>query len=144
MLPPRGRSMRKKWNTECITRLFVLFVLALGLSPGPYGLKVELSGFLAQQRENVTVGMGKTLVVDFTLKVGGLTETIEVSGAASTVDVKSSATDTTISNDLLQLTPIYSSTATGLLNYAPGINSSSAYRGRARHRHAPLRDGGHT
>ena len=181
---------------KCITRLFVLFVLALGLSatsgqaqtltgtvqgtvldqqaavlpgvtatltgprgaqttvtdghgefrfvgvaPGTYVLKVELSGFLAQQRGDVIVGMGKTLVVDFTLKVGGLTETIEVSGAASTVDVKSSATDTTISNDLLQLTPIYSSTATGLLNYAPGINSSSAYGGQASYGNALLLDG---
>ena len=183
-------------NMKCLTRLFVLFVLALGLSvvpalaqtqtgtvhgkvmdqqgailpgvtatltgprgsttavtdehgefrfvgiaPGAYVLKVELSGFMPQQQEDVVVGMGKTVESEFTLKVGGLSETVEVSGSASTVDVKSSATDTTISNDLLQLTPIYSSTATGLLNYAPGINSSSAFGGQASYGNALLLDG---
>ncbi len=181
---------------KCITRLFVFFVLALGLSattgqaqtqtgtvtgtvldqqgavlpgatvtltgargslnsvtdghgefrfvgvaPGVYVLKAELSGFLPQQRDEVTVGMGKTVTTEFTLKVGGLSETVEVSGSASTVDVKSSATDTTISNDLLQLTPIYSSTSTGLLNYAPGINSSSAFGGQGSYGNALLLDG---
>jgi hypothetical protein len=183
-------------NMKCITRLFVLFVLALGLSvipgqaqtqtgtvqgrvmdqqgailpgvtatltgprgsqtavsdergefrfvgvaPGTYALKVELSGFLPQQQENVVVGMGKTVSPEFTLKVGGVTETVEVSGSASTVDVKSSATDTTLSNDILQLTPVYSSTSTGLLNYAPGINSSSAFGGQASYGNALLLDG---
>ncbi len=181
---------------KCITRLFVFFVLALGLSattgqaqtqtgtvtgtvmdqqgavlpgatvvltgprgsldsvtdgrgefrfvgvaPGTYVLKAELSGFLPQQRGDVTVGMGKTIATEFTLKVGGMTETVEVSGSASTVDVKSSATDTTLSNDLLQLTPIYSSTSTGLLNYAPGINSSSAFGGQGSYGNALLLDG---
>lgn len=181
---------------KCITRLFVLFVLALGLSvstgmaqsqtgtvqgtvtdqqgavlpgvtatltgargsqtavtdghgeyrfvgvaPGAYVVRVEISGFMPQQRDDVVVGMGKTVSAEFSLKVGGMTETVEVSGSASTVDVKSSATDTTLSNDLLQLTPIYSSTATGLLNYAPGINSSSAFGGQASYGNALLLDG---
>ena len=73
----------------------------VGVAPGTYVLKVDLSGFVAQERDDVIVGMGKTLVVDFTLKVGGMSETVDVRATASTVDVKSSATDTTISNDLL-------------------------------------------
>ena len=113
----------------------------VGVAPGTYALKVELSGFLPQQQEDVMVGMGKTVVSEFTLKVGGLSETVEVSGSASTVDVKSSATDTTLSNDLLTLTPIYSSTSTGLLNYAPGINSSSGFGGQASYGNALLLDG---
>ena len=113
----------------------------VGVAPGNYVLKVDLSGFVAQERGDVLVGMGKTLVVDFTLKVGGMSETVDVRATASTVDVKSSATDTTISNDLLQLTPIYSSTSTGLLNVAPGINSSSAFGGQASYGNALLLDG---
>jgi hypothetical protein len=113
----------------------------VGVAPGTYVLKALLSGFLTQQRPEVIVGMGKTIDVDFTLKVGGVSETVEVAGAASTVDVKSSATDTTVSNELLQLTPIYSPTATGLLNVAPGINSDSAYGGQAGYGNALLLDG---
>src|SRR4029079_3666968 len=61
--------------------------------------------------------------------------------AASTVDVKSSATHTNISNERLQLAPIYSPTATGLLNYAPGINNSSAYGAQGSYGNALLMDG---
>ena len=37
--------------------------------------------------------------------------------------------------------PIYSSTSTGLLNYAPGINSSSAYGAQGSYGNALLLDG---
>ncbi len=113
----------------------------VGVQPGTYRLKVELQGFSAQEVEQVVVGIGKTVSSDFTLKVSGLTEAVEVIGASSTVDVKSSSTDTTVPSNMLQLTPLYSSTATGLLNAAPGINSSSAYGGQASYGNALLLDG---
>jgi trimeric autotransporter adhesin len=43
----------------------------VGTAPGTYVLKAEIPGFLPQQREQVIVGMGKTIDVEFTLKVGG-------------------------------------------------------------------------
>jgi len=113
----------------------------VGLQPATYTLKSELSGFAPQERDDVLVSMGKTFSADFSLKVGGVTETVEVLGTTTTVDVKSSATTTTVSNDLLTTMPIYSSTATGLLNAAPGINSSSAYGGQGSYGNALLLDG---
>ena len=87
----------------------------VGVAPATYTLKAELAGFLSESQPEVIVGLGKTVTAEFSLKVGGVSETVEVT-AASTVDVKSSATHTNISNDMLTLTPIYSSTSTGLLN----------------------------
>jgi hypothetical protein len=114
----------------------------VGVTPGtePYVLKAELTGFLPQEQRDVLVSIGKTVVADFTLRVGGVTESVEVT-AASTVDVKSSATQTNLSSDLLTLMPIYSSTSTGLMNSAPGVNSSSAYGGQASYGNALLLDG---
>ncbi|MDP9323431.1 MAG: carboxypeptidase-like regulatory domain-containing protein, partial [Acidobacteriota bacterium] len=112
----------------------------VGVAPATYGLKVDLTGFVSQEQADVIVGMGKTVLAEFALKVGGVTETIEVM-AASTVDVKSSATHTNLSNELLTLMPIYSSTSTGLLNAAPGINNSSAYGGQGSYGNALLMDG---
>ena len=112
----------------------------VGVAPATYTLKAELTGFLAESQPDVIVSLGKTVTAEFALRVGGVTETVEVT-AASTVDVKSSATHTNISNDMLQLTPIYSSTSTGLLNYAPGINNSSAYGSQASYGNALLMDG---
>jgi len=114
----------------------------VGVQPGiVYRVKVELQGFAAQERNDVKVEIGKTTAADFTLKVSALSETIEVRGATSSVDVRSSATDTAVSNTMLQSTPLYSSTSTGLLNAAPGINSNSAYGAQATYGNALLLDG---
>jgi len=113
----------------------------VGLAPTSYTVKVELPGFLPQRRDDLVVSMGKTTDVDFSLKVGGVTETVLVTASTVTVDVKSSSTDTNLSSELLAAMPIYSPTSTGLLNYAPGINSSSAYGGQGSYGNALLLDG---
>ena len=113
----------------------------VGVAPGTYALKAELTGFLTQEVASVAVGLGKTAGVDFTLKIGGLTEQVDVRATASVVDVKSSSTDTNLSAELLTRLPIYSATSTGLLNNAPGINSSSAYGGQGTYGNALLLDG---
>ncbi len=110
-------------------------------NPDSYRLKAELTGFLPQQVDAVVVGLAKTVTVDLSLKVGGVTETVDVRAEASTVDVKSAATDTNLSNDLLTLIPIYSSTSATLMNYAPGINDQSAYGAQGPYGNALLLDG---
>lgn len=114
----------------------------IGVAPGTYDLKVELSGFQVAEKKGVEVSMGGTASADFSMKVGGMSEAIQVQGAA--VDVKSSATNTTVSNMVLQETPLYSSTSTGLLNAAPGIDSSSAFGGTGSYSNALLMDGNDT
>jgi hypothetical protein len=113
----------------------------VGVQPASYTLKAELQGFAAQEKTEVGVSMAKTLTVDFALKVSGLSETVEVVGTASTVDVKSASTTTSVSNELLSAMPIYSSTSTGLMNSAPGVNNSSAYGGQGSYGNALLMDG---
>jgi hypothetical protein len=114
----------------------------VGVTPGPgYRLKVDLAGFASQERNDISVEIGKTVSVDFTLKVSAITESIDVRASASNLDVKTSATDTSVSNGMLQMTPLYSSTATTLLNAAPGINSSSAFGGQGSYGNALLLDG---
>ena len=113
----------------------------IAVQPGTYMLKLDLGTTFAAQTREVTVGLGKTAVVDFTMKMASLTETVNVTGSSPAVDVKSAATDTTVSQNMLQMTPLYSSTATGLLNAAPGITSSSGYGGQGGIGNALLLDG---
>jgi len=112
----------------------------VGVTPATYSLKAELTGFATETQPEVLVGIGKTVLAEFTMKVSGVSESVEVT-AASAVDVKSAATHTNITSDLLRLMPIYSPTSTGLLNAAPGINSSSAYGAQASYGNALLLDG---
>src|SRR5438552_898965 len=102
---------------------------------------MELGTNFTPQTRDVVVGLGKTATVDFSMRVASVAESVEVHAESPTVDVKSSATDTTVSNAMLQMTPLYSSTATGLLNAAPGINSSSAFGGQGSYGNALLLDG---
>jgi len=113
----------------------------LAVQPGIYMLKVELGTSFAAQTREVTVGLGKVALADFTMKVASVSEAVEVVGASPTVDVRSSSTETTVSNNMLQMTPLYSSTSTTLMNAAPGVTSSSAYGGQAGIGNALLLDG---
>ena len=112
----------------------------LAVNPGDYVVRAELPGFLPRQQEGIDLGLGKTLQVNFSLQIGGITEKVEVTGG-TTVDATTAATDTTLSQELLFKMPIYDSTGTDLLNSAPGVNNSSAFGGQAAYGNALLLDG---
>ena len=78
----------------------------VGLNPGPYEVKAELSGFTPRTERGLDLGIGRTLSVPFTLRVGGLAETVDVVANASTVDTKTTASDNSLSQDLLSNIPI--------------------------------------
>ena len=85
-------------------------------------MKAELSGFTPRTERNLDLGIGRTLNVPFTLRVGGLAETVEVVANASTIDTASTAADNSLSQELLANIPINMgnfNAATELLNYAP-------------------------
>ncbi len=112
------------------------------VDPGSYDITTELTGFRPMRRQDVPVSIGKTAEGLFTMKVGGLTETVDVLGESPLVDVTSSATDNNLSQDVLFNFPIrYGNVATALLNSLPGVNNQSAYGGDASSGNALLIDG---
>ncbi len=116
----------------------------VGLTPGTYEVKAELSGFGPRVERNLDLGIAKTLNVPFAMKVGGLSETVEVVANASTVDTKTTASDTSLSQDLLANIPINIgnfNAAVSVMNYAPGINGTSAFGGDSSYGNALLIDG---
>jgi hypothetical protein len=116
----------------------------VGLNPGVYEVKSELSGFTPLTERNLDLGIGKTLTVPFTMRVGGLTENVEVVANASTIDTTSAATDNSLSQDLLANMPLNLGTfnaAAELLNYTPGINNGAAFGGDEDYGSALMIDG---
>src|SRR5437016_9409816 len=57
---------------------------ALGL--GNYQVSVQLPGFQNQVRSGIVLTVGREAVVDFTLAVGAVTQTVEVKGEAPLVE----------------------------------------------------------
>jgi hypothetical protein len=110
------------------------------LEVGTYAVAAELTGFQKAGQQNIQISPGRELTIDLSLKVGGLSENVTVTGESPVVDVKSSATETTISQSLLFSAPI-TRTAINVINYAPGVNSSSAYGAGAGSGNALLIDG---
>ena len=53
------------------------------VDPGNYDLTVELTGFRPMKRTDVPVSIGKTAEGLFSMKVGGLTESVDVLGVRS-------------------------------------------------------------
>ncbi len=110
------------------------------LEPGSYDVSAELSGFTKSARTGIQISPGNELNIDLTMKVQSMSESITVTGEAPVVDVKSSATQNTISQSLLYSAPI-TRTAINVINYAPGVNNSSAYGAGAGAGNALLIDG---
>ncbi len=116
----------------------------VGLNPGAYDIKAELSGFGTGTRVGIDVSIGKTATVPVALKVGGMAESVDVTANASTIDTTSTATDNTLSSELLQAMPINLgnfNAATALLNYTPGVNGGSGFGGDASYGNSLLIDG---
>lgn len=110
------------------------------LEVGTYMVAAELSGFSKARSVEIGLSPGQQLASDLTLKVGSFSDNVTVTGESPLVDVKSSATETSISQSLLFSAPI-TRTAINVINYAPGVNSSSAYGGGAGSGNALLIDG---
>src|SRR3954470_12301996 len=110
------------------------------LEVGLYTVAAELSGFKKAQSAEIQISANKELAQDLTLAVGNFSDNITVTGESPVVDVRSSATETTISQSLLFSAPI-TRTAINVINYAPGVNNSSAYGGGAGAGNALLIDG---
>ena len=102
----------------------------LAVESGAYAVAATMSGFEGKRQPAVSVSIGRTSTVDFSLKVSSLSEVVDVSGEAPVVDVSSSSTSNSLSQDLLFSMPIRpTNAATGLMNFMPGINNQSAYGG---------------
>lgn len=97
----------------------------IGLTPGNYSVKAELSGFKVREQQNIDVGLSKTVEVPLSMAVGGVSETVEVVANAVMIDTTSTATDTNMSQDLLFSMPLgYGNVATGIMNYSPGSTAA--------------------
>jgi hypothetical protein len=114
----------------------------MGLPPGSYSVKSELSGFRPKQQQNIDVTIGKTIDVPLALAVGGLTETVDVIANAITVDTTTTKTDTNMSQEVLFSMPLsHNNPAVNILQYSPGVNSGSAFGGAADGANSLMLDG---
>ena len=114
----------------------------MGLNPGLFNVRAELQGFRPRAQDGIEVGVSKTVEVNLSMAVGGVTETVDVVANAVTIDTTTTATDTNMSQDLLFSMPIsHDNPATNILAYMPGVTDSSAFGGSAESGNSLMLDG---
>jgi hypothetical protein len=111
-------------------------------------MEASLQGFTPQRREDIRLFVGQTLIVDFTLKIGTVQETITVTGTAPLIDVKDSAVASThipeaTIKDIVFSRDSYQYFAMDLApgTYVAGWHGIKAYGGTTRQGNAYTMDG---
>ena len=92
------------------------------LSPGRYGVKVELSGFQTETR-TVVLGVGQFERVSIQMNVASLAESVNVSASAPVLDVASARIGVNVSPEEVENLPVNGRNFANLMTLAPGATS---------------------
>ena len=122
----------------------------LPLSPGEYRVDAGLQGFRRAAR-TVTVQINSTVVIDFTLEVGDLTDEVEVRADATLLETSSGTVGKLVDNRRILELPLNTRNVYSLISRrrraraapAPGVRAAGTRRGDPRLRGAVGRRGQH-
>ena len=98
------------------------------LPVGTYDVQAKLAGFQTLVHKGITLTVGATPVVDFSLPVGKISETVTVAGEVSQVETQTAAVSSLVSSQQVSQLPLNGRNFTQLIGLAPGvqiINNSS-------------------
>jgi len=96
----------------------------LNLSPGPYKVTAQLSGFRSVVRDQLTVAIGKDLLVDIEMVVGGLEEQVTVTGETSNVSLGSTTAGGVVTTQQIAELPLNGRSFMQLATLQPGVITS--------------------
>jgi hypothetical protein len=96
----------------------------LNLSPGPYKVTAELAGFRTVVRDQLTVAIGKDLLVDIPMNVGGVEEQVTVTGETSNVSIGSTTAGGVVSTQQISELPLNGRNFMQLATLTPGVITS--------------------
>ncbi len=75
------------------------------VQPGTYALRAELSGFAPFVSEGLIVGVSSFLVVDVSLSIGGIEETVTVTGETPLIETATASVASAVSRAELEVLP---------------------------------------
>jgi outer membrane receptor for ferrienterochelin and colicin len=91
------------------------------LPPGIYTIKASKDGFQTELVKELEVTLNRTLVYDFSLQVGSMSQTVEVSSAMPLLEPTISSTGSTITTQEIEDMPINGRNYLDLLQLVPGV-----------------------
>jgi hypothetical protein len=94
------------------------------LAPGAYRVEATLPGFRGVARTGVTVQVNSTVVIDFTLEVGDLTDSVEVRADATPLETTSGTVGKLVDNRRILELPLNTRNVYSLIFLTPGVAGS--------------------
>jgi hypothetical protein len=91
------------------------------LGPGNYEFSVSKRGFKVTVKPDVTLHVGDTLSMNFTMEVGAVNETVRVEGGAPLINTESAAVSTVIDRRFVENLPLNGRSFNMLLQLTPGV-----------------------
>jgi Carboxypeptidase regulatory-like domain len=111
-----------------------------------YQIKVEMTGFATQVQKNIEVTAGANVRVDFTMRVGGLSEDLVVTGRTSLVETRNATQSNLIDDQRVQDLPMNGRNVVALAGTYAGVTSIRAQQDTSDGRQGPVMsvNGGNT
>jgi hypothetical protein len=100
---------------------------APNLLPGTYEVRVSATGFSTRLQKGVTLTVGAEQILDFTMQVGQMSQTVEVTTEAPTVELTSSTLSATVNATTVRELPLNGRSWTDLANLQPGVFKAESH-----------------
>jgi Carboxypeptidase regulatory-like domain/TonB dependent receptor/TonB-dependent Receptor Plug Domain len=91
------------------------------LQPGNYMVTAKSAGFATQIRTGITLEVGAQQVLNLTLQVGQMTQTVEVTTEAPIVELASSSISAVVNSTTVRELPLNGRSWTDMANLQPGV-----------------------
>ncbi len=95
------------------------------LVPGAYNVQAEQSGFKVVSRSGVQLEVGAVARIDFSMEIGGVTESVQVSGTAALLATESTAVGTVIENKRIEDLPLNGRDYLQLIALSPSVTAEA-------------------
>src|SRR6202045_44303 len=99
------------------------FYSAPNLLPGTYEVTAAAPGFSSEAQTGITLTVGAQQVLNFTLRVGQMAQTVEVAGEAPTVQLARSAISGVVNSTKVRELPLNGRSWTDLATLQPGVSA---------------------
>jgi len=93
------------------------------LPVGEYEVQASMTGFQTVVHKGITLTVGSHLVVDFSLPVGQITQTVSVESEVSRVETETAAVSSLVSPQQMSQLPLNGRNFEQLLSLAPGVQA---------------------
>ncbi len=120
-------------NTETGFRRFAItdtngrYVLTL-LPPGKYSVTALMQGLQSVRREGLTLALGSSSRVDFTLRVAAVSQSVTVTGEVPVIEETKTEVSSTVNENSIKNLPLQTRNFTDLVVLTPGATSDDSGR----------------